>query len=179
MKNLKVKLMTVVLIFSLGMTSCYGPFRLTQNLYDWNGSLGDKWVNSLVFFGLNVIPVYGVSVTIDAVILNTIEFWTGSNPVSMKNGESSEKIVTNENGTYKVTATRNHYTITAIDGPEKGKSVRLKIDSKDRSLWLEQNEKFIKVAEMNKNLSTVTIYHPDGTVQFENTLVNRQLAIKE
>ena len=105
MKNLKVKLMTVVLIFSLGLTSCYGPFRLTQNLYNWNGSLGDKWVNSLVFFGLTVIPVYSVAVTIDAVILNTIEFWTGSNPVSMKDGESSEKIVTNENGTYKVTAT--------------------------------------------------------------------------
>ena len=179
MKRIKVKLVTFSLAISLGLASCYGPFRLTQNLHEWNGSLGDEWVNSLVFYGLLIVPVYEIALTIDAVVLNTIEFWTGENPVALKNGESNEKIVQNENGTYKITATRNHYLITAIDGPEKGKSVRLKIDSKNHSLWLEKNEKFIKIAEMNDDLSTVMIYQPDGTILYKDALVNSPLAVVE
>ncbi|MDX9883933.1 MAG: DUF3332 family protein [Prolixibacteraceae bacterium] len=105
MKNLRVKLMSIVLVVSFGLAGCYGPFRLTQNLHEWNGSLGDEWVNSLVFYGLLIVPVYEIALTIDAVILNTIEFWTGDNPVALKHGESNEKIVTNDNGTYKITAT--------------------------------------------------------------------------
>lgn len=176
MKRMKVKLVVLSLAISIGLASCYGPFRLTQNLHEWNGSLGDEWVNSLVFYGLLIVPVYEIALTIDAVVLNTIEFWTGDNPVSMKSGESNEKIVHNENGTYKITATKNHYLITAIDGPEKGKSVRFKIDSKNHSLWLEKNEKFIKIAEMNDDRSTVMIYKPDGTMLRKYALANRPLA---
>lgn len=177
MKNLKVKLIAFGLIACFGLVGCYGPFRLTKDLHEWNGTIGDKWVNALVFFGLNIIPVYGVAVTVDAIVLNTIEFWTGDNPVSMKKGESSEKIVKNENGTYKIVATKNHFEITAIEGAEKGESVRLKIDSKDRSLWLEKNAKYIKIAEMNNDLSAVTIYNPDGTISSENSMNYYPLAI--
>ena len=31
-----------------------------------------------------IIPVYGLFIFIDVIILNTIEFWTGSNPVSAR-----------------------------------------------------------------------------------------------
>jgi hypothetical protein len=167
------------LAISLALTSCYGPFRLTRNLHEWNGSLGDEWINSLIFCGLLIVPVYEISLTIDAVVLNTIEFWTGDNPMALKKNQQIEKIVENENGTYQIIATRNHYTITAIDGPEKGKSIRLKIDSKNRSLWLEQNEKYIKIAEMDGKHSIVTLYHPDGQVTYKNIQARSPLAVSK
>lgn len=66
---------------SLSLQGCYGSFALTKKFYAWNGSLPNKWVKSLVvFFGGEV--VYGLSATVDVVVLNLIEFWTGSNPVA-------------------------------------------------------------------------------------------------
>ncbi|MDX9883932.1 MAG: hypothetical protein RBS73_17875 [Prolixibacteraceae bacterium] len=46
-------------------------------------------------------------------------------------------------------------------------------------MWLEQNEKFIKVAEVGEDLSTVMIYCPDGIILHENVLANRNLAVTE
>ncbi len=60
---------------------CYGSFALTKKVYKFNGSLGNKWLNSIVFFVLGA-PVYGVTTFVDAIVLNLIEFWTGSNPVA-------------------------------------------------------------------------------------------------
>ncbi len=63
-------------------TGCFGSFGLSKAVYDWNDSFGSKWVKWLVFLGMNIIPVYGIVLTIDALILNSIEFWLGSHPVS-------------------------------------------------------------------------------------------------
>lgn len=65
------------------VSGCYGPFNLTRQLHRWNGQVGDKYVNELVFLALTILPlpVYGVAVLADMVIFNSIEFWTGRNPV--------------------------------------------------------------------------------------------------
>lgn len=77
----------ILLVAAMCATSfgCYGSFNLVKKVYKFNGTVGEKWVNELVFLVMNVVPVYGVSVFIDAVILNSIEFWTGSNPVTGEN----------------------------------------------------------------------------------------------
>jgi hypothetical protein len=60
---------------------CYGPFNLTRRVYQWNGEVGDKWEKELVFLLLTWVPVYSLSVMADAIIFNSMEFWTGNNPV--------------------------------------------------------------------------------------------------
>ena len=67
---------------SLSLQGCYGSFTLTKKLYNWNGTLGNKWVKSIVFFVFNVVPAYPLCGFIDAVVLNLVEFWTGSNPMA-------------------------------------------------------------------------------------------------
>lgn len=71
----------ILLATSLFVSGCYGPFNLTRQLHTWNGQLGDKYVNELVFLGLAILPVYAGAVIGDAVLFNSIEFWTGRNPV--------------------------------------------------------------------------------------------------
>lgn len=58
---------------------CMGSFALTKGLYAWNDSVtGNKIINNVIFWGLAILPVYELAVFGDVVILNTIEFWTGT-----------------------------------------------------------------------------------------------------
>jgi hypothetical protein len=64
-------------------SGCFGSFQLTRKVYAWNKSVSsDKFVQELVFLGLNIIPIYGFAGFADAVFANTVEFWTGTNPVA-------------------------------------------------------------------------------------------------
>lgn len=86
----------VALIGFLGATTaCYGPFNLTKSLHKWNGQIKgsgqvtDKWMHELVFLGLVILPVYEFAALGDAIIFNSIEFWTGNNPIKLS-GEGNE-----------------------------------------------------------------------------------------
>ena len=90
------KLVAVLLSMSLMLSSCIGSFNLTNKVKDWNESLGNKFVSELVFIGMHIIPVYPLTIMADAVVLNSIEFWTGSSALSKK--ENGTKIVKNQKG---------------------------------------------------------------------------------
>ena len=65
----------------LAMSGCYGPFNLTRRLYRWNSQVAGKWEREFMFILLAWVPVYGLTLVGDAVIFNSMEFWTGNNPV--------------------------------------------------------------------------------------------------
>jgi hypothetical protein len=68
----------------LSTSACFGSFNLTRKLYGFNKDVSkDKFVRELVFLGLNVVPIYGIAGFIDVVVANTMEFWTGENPIKM------------------------------------------------------------------------------------------------
>jgi hypothetical protein len=77
----------VLVCFMTATTACYGPFNLTKNVYHWNsgikgsGEVNDKWMKEFVFFGMIVVPVYMFSALLDGFIFNSIQFWSGDNPV--------------------------------------------------------------------------------------------------
>jgi len=90
--------MVGVLILAAG---CTGPFALTKKVHAWQTSFDDKWVDEVAFLGCVILPVYSLSALADAVILNSVEFWTGDNPMDAslsKDGESV-KITHQDNGT--------------------------------------------------------------------------------
>lgn len=76
--------MGALLALAVSAQACYGPFELTKKLYDWNGSLGDKWVVEGAFLLLNIVPVYDVAVFADAIVLNSVKFWTGKSMLESK-----------------------------------------------------------------------------------------------
>ncbi len=61
--------------------ACYGPFALTSDINEWNQGVGEKWANEAVFVGLIILPVYEIAVILDALLFNSLEFWTGRNPI--------------------------------------------------------------------------------------------------
>lgn len=83
--------------FPLATAGCFGNFALTRKVYDYNKEVSsDKWVRWLVFLVLNVIPVYAFATLFDAVLANSIEFWSGENPVTADAG--TQRIVHGPNG---------------------------------------------------------------------------------
>lgn len=68
-------------------TGCFGSFQLVRKVYQFNREVSpDKWIRELTFLVLVIIPVYGAASFLDAVIFNSVEFWTGNNPVLAENG---------------------------------------------------------------------------------------------
>lgn len=87
------------------LSSCIGSFALFNRLKDWNEGLSNKFVNEVVFFFFT--PVYVLAYSADVLVINSIEFWSGSNPVADNSG-----VINTDNGQYVVEQNENGYTIT-------------------------------------------------------------------
>ena len=126
---MKKKTLSVALIMALAgsmmLSSCIGNFSLTKKVFDWNQNVGDKFVNELVFIAFCIVPVYEIAAFIDAVVINSIEFWSGTNPVAQ-----STKVIDGENGRYLVECDGKGYTIKS---ETDGSIVRLDFTVEDKS----------------------------------------------
>ena len=154
MKKSRFPLLTAAFLSScILFSSCIGSFGLSNKLLSWNQSIGDKFVNELVFFAFWILPVYQVSVLADVVVLNSIEFWTGSNPVA-----SNTQEIQGENGKYLVKSHDNGYTIT---DETTGQVTEFVYDNTDDSWSVEANgtsTKFMTFTDENH----VDMYLPGG-----------------
>jgi len=66
-------------------SACFGSFHLTQKVLGFNKSVSpNKWIRWFVFLGLTFIPVYEFASLADVFFANSVEFWTGKNPITVK-----------------------------------------------------------------------------------------------
>lgn len=180
MKHKSLNCLTAALIASsILFSSCIGSFSLTNNVLDWNNKVGNKWVNELVFLVACVVPVYEISLFIDTVVLNTIEFWTGSNPMAQ-----IDQTVEGENGTYSIKSNNTGYTITNVN---TGSVTILNYDSSSRTWSATANGNTIEfltfVDENNVKLygsDNIIELSESGVVAYKQQLQNMypNLAIK-
>ena len=67
---------------ALSTTGCFGSFGLTTGLWEWNAHFANKWARWGIFIPFVLIPVvYSVAIFADMVVVNSIEFWTGKDPI--------------------------------------------------------------------------------------------------
>lgn len=104
------KLSVLLLSATLLLSSCIGSFSLTNRIKNWNEGVGGKFINEVIFVALHIVPVYEISIFVDALVLNSIEFWTGR---SVAADEGETRIVKNSNGDdIEVTALENGYRLS-------------------------------------------------------------------
>ena len=89
--------MATTLASSVLFSSCIGSFGLTNKLLSWNSNIDSKFVNELVFIAFWIVPVYEISALADVLVLNSIEFWSGSNPVA---DAGTVKTINGKDGVY-------------------------------------------------------------------------------
>ena len=100
-------------------TGCFGSFVTVQRLYHWNRTVDDnKFAQWGVFVATVIVPIYPSATLFDMVFTNSVEFWSGRNPMSADAGTT--RTVTTENGEEVTLRMRDDGSIdVAIRAPEK------------------------------------------------------------
>ena len=84
--RLSILVVSMLLLFSMS-AGCIGNFGLSGKVRKFNlETTEDRWSRELLFVVLYVIPVYPFAGFLDIIVFNSIEFWTGTNPI---NGSAS------------------------------------------------------------------------------------------
>ena len=152
--NLKMAA-TVVVCGAFFMSSCVGSFGLHSRLVSWNQNISNKFVNELVYLVCNIIPVYGVCYLADAIVLNSIEFWSGSNPMA---SIGDVKTVRGESGNYLVETLENGYSIT-----KEGEDVSMQlVYDQEQNIWSVVADDICTELLQINNDGTAQMYMPDG-----------------
>ncbi|MEZ8824442.1 DUF3332 family protein [Vibrio amylolyticus] len=82
MKNIVTKTIGLTLL-ATALTGCVGSNAVTEKVVTFNVEVVD---NRYARAGVNLLlaPVYGVTTAVDYVVFNSLEFWTGKNPINGK-----------------------------------------------------------------------------------------------
>jgi hypothetical protein len=75
-----VRMKRLVLAASIAVAapSCYGSYGAFNKVHKWNATAThSKIANSLIHFGLWVLPLYELCIAGDFLIFNNVEFFTG------------------------------------------------------------------------------------------------------
>lgn len=121
--NKTVKAIGAGVVAASLLTGCMGQFALTKKVYNWNKKVdSNRWVQEGVFVAFLIIPVYSITFLIDGVIANSVEWWTGDNPVAQAGdqkrvigADGSEALMTlRANGEIDVQATSADGSVSAF-----------------------------------------------------------------
>ncbi|MEY2830049.1 MAG: hypothetical protein RIQ33_1907 [Bacteroidota bacterium] len=169
-KASKPLMFSALSLLLITQTGCFGSFSLTKKVYEFNKSVSpSKVVQNIVFWAFCVIPVYEICSSVDAIILNLIEFWTGSNPLSMAEGQREEQVVMGKDGNqYKMIATKNQLEIVALSGDKIGVSNIMKYSVEEKT-WSYSNATSSKklmqmVTDENNETVAVNYFNENGEI---------------
>lgn len=127
------------------MSSCIGSYTLFNKFAKWETHMtNNKFVNAIV--GFIITPFVGtVCLVGDSLIFNTIEFWSGNNPLA---DIGKTRTVMGQDGRYyAVTVLKNGYEIKA----PTGEVTNLIYNKKDNSWSMEQNGDVKEIFRFNDN----------------------------
>ena len=114
MTTKSIKTVVSLLVAATLMSSCVGSFALFNKLAQWNKhATKSKFINEIIF--LVISPAYAFCGMADTLVLNSIEFWTGDNPVANRVGKV-RNIKGDDGLMYAVKYLENGYEITKPDG---------------------------------------------------------------
>lgn len=152
MKKLNFKVVALLLAGSLLSSSCIGSFSLFNKYAHWQRNMSsNKFLNAIVGFVL--MPIVGsITLLVDSLVLNTVEFWSGNNPVTANIGKT--KMVTGEDGRlYAVKTLKDGYEVTDPDG-----QVTLFTYDKNTDGWsVSQNGKSKEIFRFNKDGKSILV----------------------
>lgn len=157
-----------VLGSSILLSSCIGSFALSNKFLAWNKTIDSKWVNEILFVVFQ--PAYAVTMLADVLVLNSIEFWSGDNPVEA----GIIKTVNGDNGVYTVETLENGYNVKN----EAGEEMELIYNKEDNSWSMVQNEESTKLIKFTEDNQAI-VYLPNGGEQKVELSSDGVLALKQ
>lgn len=144
-------------------TGCFGEFQLVRTIWNFNDEVvSSKFVKTILFYVLNIIPVYGVAGALDFFIFNLIEFWGGSNPLAMEDGDYEETIFEKDGIQYRMEVTKNQYAVIQLNGENEGQKSVLSFD-RDNMAWNYSGAEYdgVLMAFEGENFDKVRVFDAD------------------
>ena len=148
MKKISLSAACVLLAGSFLCSSCIGSFSLFNKYEKWQCNMtSNKYVNGIVGFILQPI-VGGICLFVESVVLNTIEFWTGSNPMAA----GQVKTVMGQDGRYYAIKTlKNGYEVKSPTG--------------EKTLFIHNDQNDSWSMTQNGITKEIIRFNADGTIQ--------------
>ena len=131
-------------VSTLGTTGCIGKFAAFNGFREWNSKFtGNKFINWIIFVVLS--EVYLILLAVDSLVLNSLEFWTGSNPLAVGD-------------TYRETDA-NGNSVTAVKMEDGSLYMRLDAASGEtQELVLQRDEEIVRILDAKGNLLKEAAY---------------------
>ena len=132
-------------IFAGTTTGCWGSFALTKKAYNFNNKFwGSKWISWIVFL-IGGEVVGGICLVFDSLIFNSLEFWTGSNPLAL--GDTYNETDANGN------------TVTAVKMEDGSLYMRLDASTgESQELVLQRDEEIVRILDTKGNVIKEAAY---------------------
>jgi len=151
------KLAACLLVVGLMFTACTGSFKMTRAVYDFHRSQ-TKVMDEVLFLVFALTPVYWVAGIGDAIVLNTIEFWTGKNPMASTTGTTNTVVKSgHDKAILSYDSLSGNVTVTSAKEPGKA----IVISRTDAGVTAcDENGKVLFTSEKNGD-GSVTVYNAE------------------
>lgn len=158
----------------------YGTVCSRKKLYAWNEQISNKFVNELVFVAFWILPVYEVCGLADVLVINSIEFWSGDNPMT-----ASTKKIETDHGRYLVKCDGKGYDITfeptgetyRLDFAVDSQTWSLQYDGKEYPLMTFVDDTHVSMPISDGSWQTVELSHA-GVMAYRDMAAPSMLASK-
>ena len=154
MNNRLTKLFIVAMICAVSFNSCIGSFSLFNKFAHWTANATEsKYLNAVI--GLLLCWVYPICGTVDALVLNTIEFWSGENPLA--DAGKVQNVMGSDGHMYAITTTKHGYEVKN----DKGELVIFIYDKANKTWTVESNGMSQVLLKFNDD-QTAQVYLQNG-----------------
>jgi len=152
------KIIAAAVVASFLLVGCTGSFPLSGKLYKYHRSQ-EKWVDEGIFLVCAILPVYAVTLTVDYLVLNSIEFWSGKDPLAATGHTESINIATGGDAN------------ATLSFDQQSNRMLLSI-SKDhqpfRDMTIEKTDRGIMAKDPSGQIRFWTMNHEDGSMSLFN-----------
>ncbi len=153
------KMVASIMVVAFLASGCTGSFNLTRKVYNFHRSQADKWSDELCFLLVALTPIYGLATFADAIVFNSIEFWTGKNPVTVST-EPQTRVA--KNGKDRVLMTYNPKTDQVHVASSNNHGVIF--ERSDTTVTAKNEKGQVLYSSVQNNDGGVTIYDGQGKI---------------
>lgn len=142
-------------------TGCTGSFNLTKKVYNFHRSQSDKWSDELCFLLVALTPIYGLATLGDALIFNSIEFWTGSNPIAL-NSNSNVKVVRQGNDELVIAYNKETDQIMVTPKLKNQAKTPITLERNDKMVLAKNDKGQVLFSSMKNDNGSIAVYNGSG-----------------
>ena len=159
MKRYIATAMVAVMMGTIG-TGCFASFPLTQGLYKFNDSFGNKWAKWGMFLVFTILPAYFVTTFVDVLFLNSYEFWSGKTLTVEREHEDGTRLA-------MYTTDKNTLVISVTKPDGDNTTVQLVKVNENAAMLKDADGELLASAEMTPD-GSLLLHQEDGVVKLSS-----------